>query len=85
MALFLVTFFIMTLAVLGMAIGVVFGRTPIAGSCGGLNAINGSGECRSCSRPCKAREQAMLANSEQATAKPPAQVLHELDRQPGNS
>jgi len=63
MALFLVTFFIMALAVGGMAIGVMFGRSPIAGSCGGLNAENGSGECQSCSRPCKAREQAVLQSS----------------------
>ncbi len=53
MGLFLVTFAAMALAVLGMAIGVVFGRAPIAGSCGGLNAVDGSGQCQSCSRPCK--------------------------------
>lgn len=52
MGLFLVTFGVMVLAVSGMAIGVVLGRAPLAGSCGGLNAVNGSGECQSCSRPC---------------------------------
>ncbi|NND91988.1 MAG: (Na+)-NQR maturation NqrM [Granulosicoccus sp.] len=60
MALFLITFGIMVLAVLGMAIGVIFGRTPIAGSCGGLNAVDGSGTCQSCSRPCAARRKALV-------------------------
>ena len=78
MALFLVTFFIMALAVMGMAVGVMFGRTPIAGSCGGLNAVNGSGECRSCSRPCKSREQARLQNSEQTLVQSQTQVLRKL-------
>lgn len=55
MELFLVTFCIMAMAIFGMAIGVVFGRAPIAGSCGGLGAVDGSGNCQSCSRPCRAR------------------------------
>ncbi len=60
MALFIVTFSIMLLAVVGMAVGVLFGRSPIAGSCGGLNAVNDSGECGACSRPCSARRNAQL-------------------------
>ncbi len=64
MALFFVTFGIMMLAICGMAIGVIFGRTPIAGSCGGLNAVNGSSACQSCSRPCKSRQSARQANAE---------------------
>lgn len=56
MTLFLVTVCIMALAVCGMAVGVIFDRAPIAGSCGGLNAIDGSSECKSCSRPCQARK-----------------------------
>ena len=59
MAMFLVTFGVMLLAVAGMAIGVIFGRTPIAGSCGGLNAVNGSSACQSCSRPCSSKRNAM--------------------------
>ncbi len=59
MAMFLVTFGVMLLAVAGMAIGVIFGRTPIAGSCGGLNAVNGSSACQSCSRPCSSKRTAM--------------------------
>ncbi len=59
MAMFLITFAVMVLAIAGMAIGVLFGRTPIAGSCGGLNAVNGSSECQSCSRPCSSKRAAM--------------------------
>jgi hypothetical protein len=59
MAIFIVTFALMLLAIAGMAIGVLCGRTPIAGSCGGLNAVNGSSECQSCSRPCSSKRAAM--------------------------
>ncbi|MGR9087511.1 MAG: (Na+)-NQR maturation NqrM [Gammaproteobacteria bacterium] len=41
MTYFLVTFVIMLVVVGGMAIGVMFGRRAIKGSCGGLN----SGQC----------------------------------------
>lgn len=68
MELFLVTFLMMSLAVAGMAVGVIFGRAPIAGSCGGLNAANGSGACQSCSRPCKTRKRYEAQSSSDADA-----------------
>ena len=55
---FLVTFVVVTLAVGGMAVGVLFGRRPIAGSCGGLNAMRGGKGCSACSRPCAAHAAA---------------------------
>jgi len=61
------------LAVAGMAIGVMFGMSPIAGSCGGLNAVDGSGACQSCSRPCKSKklaEDAKVAANKQSDVKP---------------
>jgi hypothetical protein len=45
------SFVVVALAVTAMAIGVMAGRTPIKGSCGGLNGgscelCSGTGECR---------------------------------------
>lgn len=36
MAMFVVALVVMLLVVCGMAIGVIFGRKPLAGSCGGV-------------------------------------------------
>ena len=40
-------------AVLAMSVGVLFGREPIRGSCGGV-----VGRCDSCTRVCRKREDA---------------------------
>lgn len=45
----LLAFAIMLAVIAGMAIGVMYGRRPISGSCGGLNA----GSCELCSGKCK--------------------------------
>ncbi|NIS90380.1 MAG: ApbE family protein [Woeseiaceae bacterium] len=46
----LVTFAVMLVVIAGMAIGVMNGRKPISGSCGGLNGgsceLCGSGKCQ---------------------------------------
>ena len=64
MELFLVSFIIIAIAVFGMAIGVVFGRNPIKGSCGGLNNIDGLA-CDICEKPCeKKRRMMQLAESD---------------------
>ncbi len=51
LATLLLSFIVVALAVTAMAIGVMAGRTPIKGSCGGLNGgscelCSGTGECR---------------------------------------
>jgi hypothetical protein len=51
LAVLFLSFVIVTLAVTAMAIGVMAGRAPIKGSCGGLNGggcelCSGTGECR---------------------------------------
>jgi hypothetical protein len=44
----LLAFLIMLTIVGGMAIGVAFGRKPISGSCGGLQALGIDAECEIC-------------------------------------
>ena len=60
MTLFLMTFFIIAIVIILMAIGVIFGRSAIKGSCGGAN--NG-GECL-CTQKCEKRRklEAMTQN-----------------------
>ena len=43
-----VAFFVMLTLVAAMAIGVMFGRQPIAGSCGGMKALGMEMECEVC-------------------------------------
>ncbi len=44
---YLLGFVVMFIAILGMAIGALMGRSPIRGSCGGLG---GGGGCSACVR-----------------------------------
>ncbi len=44
----LVTFIVMLVVVAGMAIGVMAGRKPIAGSCGGIANLGIEKECGIC-------------------------------------
>jgi hypothetical protein len=45
---FLVVFVFMVIVVGIMAVGVVFGRKPISGSCGGMASIGMESECDVC-------------------------------------
>jgi hypothetical protein len=45
----ILTFAVLLAVIAGMAIGVMNGRKPISGSCGGLNG----GSCELCSGKCK--------------------------------
>jgi hypothetical protein len=47
MAIFLIALGIIGLAIAGLSLGVVLGRPPIKGSCGGLACIPG-GTCSAC-------------------------------------
>ncbi len=63
MDIFLVTFGIIVVIVLVMAVGVIFGRKPIAGSCGGYKAIDA--DCAfGCKNPCEKRQARMKAQAE---------------------
>ncbi|MDH3645888.1 MAG: hypothetical protein OER80_03860 [Gammaproteobacteria bacterium] len=49
LTLFFLSFVVFTLTVFAMAIGVIFGRTALRGSCGGLDK---AGDCEGCSGKC---------------------------------
>jgi hypothetical protein len=49
--LYLASFIVIVLAIAGMAVGVIFGRPAIKGSCGGI-----AGECPHCTIKCRRRE-----------------------------
>ena len=48
MATFLAALAFMLIVVAGMAVGVIFGRKPISGSCGGMAALGMETECDVC-------------------------------------
>ena len=50
---FLISFLLLLLVIAGMSIGVMNGRKPISGSCGGLNG----GSCELCSGSCRNRKE----------------------------
>lgn len=49
----LITFTVMLMVIAAMAVGVMNGRKPISGSCGGLNG----GGCELCSGKCKREKE----------------------------
>lgn len=48
MSIFLLVLLIVVLLVAGMSIGVIFGRKPISGTCGGIGALGISASCDLC-------------------------------------
>jgi hypothetical protein len=54
MTTFIAAFVLLLLIVAGMAVGVLFGRSSIKGSCGGLNQVGLGG---SCGGACSAQEK----------------------------
>ena len=44
----IIAFFVMLVLIGAMAVGVIFGRQPIAGSCGGMKALGMEMECEVC-------------------------------------
>ena len=48
MSTILVTFMVMLLVITAMAVGVLLGRKPIQGSCGGMSALGMETECDVC-------------------------------------
>ncbi|HAF53648.1 MAG TPA: hypothetical protein DCL01_00155 [Thauera sp.] len=52
---FLITLIVVAIVIAAMAIGVMFGRKPIAGSCGGMGAMGLDCEF-GCKKPCSKRQ-----------------------------
>ncbi|MGB0965738.1 MAG: (Na+)-NQR maturation NqrM [Litorivicinus sp.] len=48
MSTMLLAFGLMALIMIGMAVGVIFGRQPISGSCGGAARLGIGGKCSLC-------------------------------------
>ncbi|MBK1872038.1 (Na+)-NQR maturation NqrM [Marinobacter sp. 1-3A] len=48
MGTFLLVLMIVVLLVAGMSVGVIFGRKPISGTCGGIGALGISSSCDIC-------------------------------------
>ena len=59
--LFIIVFSIFMLFILAMAIGVVFGRKPIKGSCGGLGKVMGE-KCDFCNSDGKCKKKDLKAS-----------------------
>lgn len=58
MQVFIITFFVLLIVVVAMAVGVIFGRGAIKGSCGGIGNVEGlESACDFCSEPCEKRKQ----------------------------
>ena len=64
MEIFLISFVVVDMALLGMGVGVLLGKTSIKGSCGGLNTLGRLGlDCTVCSGPCDPDEEAICQST----------------------
>ena len=64
MQIFLATFFIVSLAIIGMAAGILISNKRLKGSCGGLSAVGIEKTC-GCENPCDKRKEQMAAAAAQ--------------------
>jgi len=76
MSLFLISFVLIGLVMAGMAIGVMAGRGPLKGSCGGMGALGIDTACDICGgNPQKCEEETRGGESE-----PPAELFYRADK-----
>ena len=68
---FLVTLIVFVMTVAAMSVGVIFGRSPITGSCGGLGAVGIDQECKICGgnpQRCESGSERVVVNEYDPTA-----------------
>lgn len=69
MSLFLITLLVFCLVMAGMAVGVMNGRAPIKGSCGGIGALGVDAACEICGgNPRRCDEQSREPKARASTA-----------------
>ncbi len=57
---YIATFIIFVLVIVALALGVIFGRHGIRGSCGGLASSDEFGKaCEGCDKPCRKKKGAV--------------------------
>ncbi len=56
MTTYIITFVVFLLVIVAMAVGYIFQRKSVSGSCGGLDGIGIAKEC-DCPEPCDARKK----------------------------
>ncbi|HCI03028.1 MAG: (Na+)-NQR maturation NqrM [Pseudomonadales bacterium] len=67
----ILTFIILLILVAGMAIGVMMGRKPISGSCGGMSALGMDVACDICKgdpEVCETEQQKAIKAEQKATS-----------------
>lgn len=76
MGTFILVFLIVTLLVAGMSVGVIFGRKPISGTCGGIGALGISSSCDICGGNTQKCEE----NSERVAAEADSSMAYDATR-----
>jgi len=69
MGTFLLVLFIVVLLVAAMSVGVIFGRKPISGTCGGIGALGISSSCDICggnTQKCKEENERLESEAKSA-------------------
>ena len=76
MGTFILVFLIVILLVAGMSVGVIFGRKPITGTCGGIGALGISSSCEICGGNTQKCEE----NSERIEAEAASELAYDASR-----
>ena len=66
MEIFLASLLLIGLAVLAMSIGVILGRRPLRGTCGGIGQLTGTG-CAHCTSSCGDADEADVKRADPLT------------------